>query len=221
MESLPLEHNGNPVVDSGNRTSVSPHGEQTVPVMSCENLSVSRSLGSTSGEPRYERSRSHAFRVPETTSQMLSQSASGTPQPLHTSSAVPLEQGGNAPDIPIPPEAPQLQIQSPAHTRNEGINQNTCETLLEEVNPERGPMTGGIRVALLGENFPALPLWIAFGGNRVRAVSYAQYHHPFSIDPKYVTEEARCPYPAMPAPSISPSRCRERDDLSNALHART
>ena len=184
MESLPLEHNGNPVVDSGNRTSVSPHGEQTLPVMSCENPSVSRSLGSTSGEPRYERSRSHAFRVPEITSQMLSQSALVIPRPLNTSSAVPSGQGRSAPDISIPPEAPQLQIESPAHTRNEGVNQNTRETLLEEVDPERGPTTGGIRVALFGENFPTVPLYVWFGSNWVRAVSYAQYHYPFELIPK-------------------------------------
>ena len=184
MESLPLENNGNPVVDSSTRTSASPHGEQTLPVMSCENASVSRSFGSTSDEPRYGRSSSHAFRVPETTSQMLGESALVIPQPLNTSSAVPSGQGRSAVDISIPPEAPQLQIESPVHTRNEGVNQNTRETLLEEVDPERGPTTGGIRVALFGENFPTVPLYVGFGCNWVRAVSYAQYHYPFELTPK-------------------------------------
>ena len=70
-------------------------------------------------------------------------------------------------------------MESFAHDRNEGINQNTDETLLEEVDPEKGPTTGGIRVALFGENFPAVPLYVGFGDNWVRAVSYTRYYCPF------------------------------------------
>ena len=70
-------------------------------------------------------------------------------------------------------------MESPSHARSEDLNQVTDETLLEEVDPEKGPMTGGIRIALFGENFPAVPLYVGFGDNWVRAVSYARNHYPF------------------------------------------
>jgi len=180
VDPLPLESNGNPVVDSGARTSARSNGEQVLPAMSCENAPVPRSVEPTSGEPHCGRGRSQASRVPEATSEMLNQSSSGIPRPLNTSSAVPSGQGDSAPGI----STPQLQIESPAHTRNESINQNIYETLLQEVDPERGPTTGGIRVVLFGENFPVIPLHVCFGDNWVRAVSYDQYHCPFRIDPK-------------------------------------
>jgi hypothetical protein len=64
---------------------------------------------------------------------MLSQGSSGVPQAPNTSSlGVPSGQGGGAPDISITSEAVRLQMESPAHTRNEGINQMTNKTLLEE-----------------------------------------------------------------------------------------
>ena len=72
-----------------------------------------------------------------------------------------------------------MRFESPAHTRDEGINQDTDETVLEEVVPEKGPTTGGTHLALFGENFPAVPLYVCFGDNWVRAVSYAQGHYPF------------------------------------------
>jgi hypothetical protein len=175
VDSLPLESNGNPVVDPGRRASAS--SEEILPIVCCENASVPRSLGDPSGEPHYGRNTSQVYRVPEATSQTLSQSSSGIPQPLNTSSAEPSGQGASAPDISIPSE-------TPAPTRNEGILQITDETLLQEVDPERGPTTGGIRVVLFGENFPAGPLFVCFGDSWVRAVSYAQYHYPFRIDPK-------------------------------------
>jgi len=180
LDPLPFESNGNPVVDPGARTSAPSNGEQPLPVMSCENAPVPRSVRPTSGESHCGRSTGQASRVPEATSQMLSQSSPGIPRPLNTSSAVPSRQGENPPGI----STPRLQIESPAHTRNEGINQNTRETLLQEVDPERGPTTGGIRVVLFGENFPVIPLHVCFGDNWVRAVSYGQYHCPFRIDPK-------------------------------------
>jgi len=184
LDSLPLESNSNPVVYPGTRASASPHREQILPVMSCEDASDPWSHRPTSGEPHSGHSISQAPRVPEATPQMLSESSSGVSRPLNTSSAVPSGQGGSTPDTSIPSETSRLQMESHAHTRNEGVNQITDETLLEEVNPERGPTTGGIRVALLGENFPAVPLHVRFGDNWVRAVSYARYHYPFCIDLK-------------------------------------
>ena len=179
LDSLPLESNSHPAVYSGMRTSASPHGEQILPVASCEDASVPRSHGPTLGEPHCWQSTSQASRVPEATSQMLSQGSSGVSRAPNTSSAVPSGQGGSPPDIPIPSETPQLPTESPARTRNELMNQNTDETLLEEVDPQKGPTTGGIRVALFGENFPAVPLYVGFGDNWVRSVSYARYLSPF------------------------------------------
>ena len=106
---------------------------------------------------------------------MLGQSLSGISRSLNTTLAVPSGQGASAPDISALSET---RIEPPAHTRGEGINQDTGETLLKEVLPGRGPTTGGKRVVLFGENFPAVPLYVGFGDNWVRAVSYAQHHYP-------------------------------------------
>ena len=179
LDSLPLESNSHPAVYSGTRTSASPHGEQILPVTSCEDASVLRSHGPTLGEPHCWQSTSQGSRVPGASSQMLSQGSSGVSRALNTSSAVPSGQGGGPPNVSVPSETPQLPTESPAHTRNELINQNMDETLLEEVDPQKGPTTGGIRVALFGENFPAVPLYVGFGDNWVRSVSYARYHSPF------------------------------------------
>jgi len=48
-------------------------------------------------------------------------------------------------------------------------------TLMEEVSPERGPVTGGMHITIFGENFPSTPLFVAFGNNWVRAVSHPCY----------------------------------------------
>ena len=184
LNSLPLESNSNPIVYSGTQASASPHREQILPVMSCEDASDLRSHRPTSGESHSGHSISQAPRVPEAISQLLSQSSSGVSQPLNTSSAVPSGQRGSTPDTSLPSETSRLQMGSPSHTRNQGVNQVTDETLLEEVDPEKGPTTGGIRIALFGENFPAVPLYVGFGDNWVRAVSYARNHYPFCVDPK-------------------------------------
>ena len=167
--------------NSSTWTNASLHGEQILPDMSYANASVHRSHGFTLGEPH---SISQGSGVPETTFQIPNQGPSGASRPLNASSAVPSGQGGSPPDISIPPETSQLQIESPAHTRNEGINQNTDVILLEEIVPEKGPMTGGIGIALFGENFPDVPLYVVFGDNWVRAVSHTRYHYPFWIDPE-------------------------------------
>jgi len=176
VDSLPLASNGNLVVDSGTRTSASPNGEQILPAMSCENASVPFSFGPTSSEPYGGGGMNQSSRIPE---EILSQNSSGTSRALNTPSAVPSGQGGSAPVVSTPSEAPQVQIESPAHTHNESINQNTGATVLEEVVPTKGPMTGGVPIALFGENFPAGPLYVCFGDNWARAVRYAWYHCPF------------------------------------------
>jgi len=173
LDSLPHESNSNPVVYTDTRINASPHGEQILSVMSCENASVSCSFGPSSGEPHSGRSINPASRVPEATSQMLGQSSSGTSRASNTSSTVPSGQGGSAPDISRPAETSRLQIGSPSHTRNEGMIQIS----LEEVSPDKGPTTGGIQLYLIGKNFPDVPLHVCFGHVWVRAVSYAQYHN--------------------------------------------
>ena len=180
VDSPPLESNNNPVVDPGTLTNASRNGEQILPAMYCEGAPVPRSLGPTSGEPHCGPSSiNQSSRVPEATTQMLSQNSSGTSRALNTPSTVPSGQGASAPDMSTPSESSRLQIGSPAHTRNEGMNQNTGETLLEEVVPERGPTTGRIQIFLAGENFPVVPLYVRFGENWARTVSYSWYHYPF------------------------------------------
>jgi len=107
---------------------------------------------------------------------MLSQNSSGISQAPNTPSTVPSGQGGSA---PVVSEASQVQIESPAHIHNESRNQSTSATVLEEVVPAKGPMTGGVPIVLFGENFPAIPLYVRFGDNWARAVSYAWYHCQF------------------------------------------
>ena len=92
---------------------------------------------------------------------------------------MPSGQGPSAPDISTPPELSRLQADSPEHTRNEVVDQNRGETLLEEVVPQKGSTTGGIHVDLWGQNFPDVQLYARFGDNCVRVVSYARYHYPF------------------------------------------
>ena len=216
LDLLPLESNSNPVVFPGTHTSALPHGEQVLPVMPHENEFVLRSLGPTSGEPQYG-SMNQVSSVPEATSQILSQNLSGISQALNTSSAVPSGRGTGAPDISTLSEPSRLQAESSVHTRNAGIDQIAGEALLEEVVPKKGPTTGRIEIVLFGENFPAVPLYVLFGDNWARAVSYARYHYPFELILKYVTEAVRCPYSAMLPPPISSSRCRERDTIPNTL----
>jgi hypothetical protein len=43
-------------------------------------------------------------------------------------------------------------------------------TYVEELAPERGPLTGGLRVVILGDNFPTFPLFARFGNVVVRTV---------------------------------------------------
>ena len=42
--------------------------------------------------------------------------------------------------------------------------------VLEELSPDNGPMTGGIKILLVGPNFPLSPLFVRFGRNVTMAV---------------------------------------------------
>ena len=72
----------------------------------------------------------------------------------------------------MPLTTPQLNVEEPEDTHSGDTNQALNDVFLEEVVPETGPMTGGRHIVLLGENFPSTPLYVAFGDNWVRAVSY-------------------------------------------------
>ena len=172
MDTLPVESNSDPY---GMGTGASLNDEQIRALMPCAIASV---LEPTSGGPHCGRGIHQSSRVPEATSQMLSQDSSGTSQDHNTSSAMPSGQGGSAPGISIPSDTSQLPIVSPAHTRNEGIDQIRGETLLEVV-PQKGPTTRGIHIHLGGQNIPAVSISVRFGDDCVRVVSYARYHYPF------------------------------------------
>ena len=81
-------------------------------------------------------------------------------------------QGSSIPNLLMPLTTPPLSVEEPEGTHNGHTNQASDEIFLEEVVPETGPMTGGIHIVLLGENFPSTPLHVGFGDNWVRAVSY-------------------------------------------------
>jgi len=141
--------------------------------MSSENAPVlPHSLASTSGGPQREDS------VNQSTSQMSSQDSSRGPEAPNTHLGASSGQGSSGPDRSVPSETSGSQIEAPARTRNEDINGITGEIFLEQVAPEKGPMTGGISTAILGENFPEIPLYVWFGDTWVRTVSRTRDHQP-------------------------------------------
>ena len=84
---------------------------------------------------------------------------------------------------------PQLQPEASSSSQNRELNQLTEETCVEVVLPDEGPTTGGKRIAIFGRNFPAVPLYVWFGDNSVRAVSFVRSHLSL-VDLKYATGEA-------------------------------
>jgi hypothetical protein len=122
--------------------------------------------GPISAESQGGCSANQACKVPGVTSQPLSESSSGT---SGAPSAMPPGQGGR----PIPPETLRPQIDTPASSHNDGASEVADDTFLKEVVPGKGPMTGRIPIAIFGENFPAVPLYVGFGNNWARAVSGA------------------------------------------------
>ena len=88
-----------------------------------------------------------------------------------TPSALPSGQGSSAPNLLMPLRTPQLQVDEPEAPHSGGTNQASNEIYLEEVFPEKGSMTGGVPIAIFGENFPSTPFYVVFGEIWVRAVS--------------------------------------------------
>ena len=152
-----------------------------MPHMFSENAPVlPHSSAPTSGEPQ----RGDCINL--STSRMSSQDSSRGPGAPTTHPGVSSRQGGSAPDRSLPSEASGSQIEAPARTRNEDMNQIADQTFLEEVVPGKGPMTGMVSIAIFGEDFPEIPLYVWFGENCVRAVSHARVYYPpwINIDPE-------------------------------------
>ncbi len=118
------------------------------------------------------RGESPASGVPQPTSQVPNECSSGTPGAPDALSALPARQGSSVPDLLMPLMPSQFRVQGPEGTHSRGTRQASSEIFLEEVLPEKGPTTGGIRIAILGENFPSTPLYVGFGDSWVRAVSH-------------------------------------------------
>ena len=155
-----------------------PSGEQIHSVMSSENASIPHSLVSTPSEAQDGRGINRASGVPELTPQMLGRSFLGRSRArvIDTPTSRLLRQGDGVPNMSVPFETSESQIEAPSRTCHEDINRVVDETLLEMVIPANGPMSGAIPIAILGKNFPNnIPLYVRFGSNLADAVGQAQY----------------------------------------------
>ena len=148
--------------------STLPCSEQTFPVFPLEAATVPRSI---SPEPQCVGGESQASGVPLTTSQVPNECSSGIPGAPDTLLALPAGQASSVPGLLMPLIPPQFQVEGPEGTHCRDTYQASNEIFLEEVLPEKGPTTGGIKIAILGENFPSTPLYVGFGDSWVRAVS--------------------------------------------------
>ena len=143
--------------------------EQTLPVLSPQPVTIT---GSISIEPQCAGGLSQASGVPLQSSQISNKSSSGTSAVHDAPPALHSGQESSVPNLLMPLTTPQLNVEEPEDTHNGDTNQAPNEAFLEEVLPEKGPTTGGVHIAIFGENFPSIPLYVAFGDNWVRAVSY-------------------------------------------------
>jgi hypothetical protein len=146
--------------------STLPCSKQTPLVLSPRAVTAS---GSNSIQPQCGHGVSQA---PQPTSYISNESSSGTSGIPDTLSALPSGQRSGVPNLLMPPTSSQLRVEEPEGPRSGDANQAPNESFLEEVLPEKGPMTGGIHIAIFGENFPSTPLYAVFGHNWVRVVSY-------------------------------------------------
>jgi hypothetical protein len=153
------------VVCDRTHASALPCSEQTHPVLPLEAVTAPRSI---SVEPQWGRGVSQASEVHQPTSQISNESTSGTSGVPDTRSAL---QGRSVPNFLTP--LTTSQVEEPEGTHSGDTNQAPNEIFLEEVFPEKGSMTGGVNIAIFGENFPSTPLYVVFGNNWVRAVSQA------------------------------------------------
>ena len=128
--------------------------------------------GSISVEPTCGRGASEVSGAPIHTSQISNESSSGTSGAPDAPPALHSGRGSSVPNLPVLLTTSQSRGEEPEGTRSGDANQAPNEIILQEVVPDKGPTTGGIHIIILGENFPATPLYVAFGGSWVRAVSY-------------------------------------------------
>ena len=132
-------------------------------------MTITRSI---SIEPQYGRGLSQTSGVPPHSSQVSNESSSGTSGVHDAPSTLHSGQEGSVPNLLMPLTTPPLNVEEPEDTHSGDTNQALSEVFLEEVLPEKGPTTGGIHIAIFGENFPSTPLYVGFGDNWVRAVSH-------------------------------------------------
>ena len=152
--------------------------EQILPVLPPRPVTI------TSIEPQCGGGLNQTSGVPLHSSQISNEGSSGTSGVPDAPSALHSGQGSSIPNLPMPLTTPQESGEEPEGTHNEDTNQASDEIFLEVVVPETGPMTGGIRVVLLGKNFPSTPLHVRFGDNWARAVSCKLYCSSSWIDPQ-------------------------------------
>ena len=145
-----------------------PCSERTLPVLPFECVTVP---GSISVEPQRRHGVSQASAVPQPTSHITNEGSSGTSGVPDAIPSLPSGQGGSIPNQLMPLTTPQLQVEESEVPHGGGTNQASNEIYLEEVFPEKGSMTGGVPIAIFGENFPSTPLYVVFEENWVRAVS--------------------------------------------------
>ena len=143
--------------------------EQTLPVLPPQVVTIP---GSISFEPQGGGGVSQASGVPPHPSQISNESSSGTSGVPDPPSALHSGPGSSVPNLLMPFPTPPLNVEEPGGTHSGDTNQALNEIFLEEALPEKGPTTGGIHIAIFGENFPSTPLYVAFGDNWVRAVSH-------------------------------------------------
>lgn len=179
--------------------STLPCSDHTLPVLPLEAVTVP---GSTLGAPQCGRGVSQASGAPPPTTQVSNESSSGTSGVPGALSALPSGQGRGVPNLLMPLTTSQSQVEGPESTHGGDTNQAPNENFLEEVVPEKGTMTGGIHIAIFGENCPSTPLYVVFGDNWVRAVSQTRYFPHRKMIPKPMTEAAGRPHPAMPSSSF-------------------
>ena len=158
------------MIDDRIHTGAVSCSEQTPPGLPPQPVTIP---GSISVEPQCGRGVGQASEAPIHTSQISSESSSGTSGVPDAPSALHSGQESSVPNLLMPLTTSHLRVEEPEGTRNGDTNQAPSEIFLELVIPDNGPTTGGIHIAIFGENFPPTPLYVAFGNNWVRAVSRA------------------------------------------------
>ena len=90
-------------------------------------------------------------------------------------------------------------------------------TEVEEVSPDRGPTTGGVRIIILGKNFPSGWLYARFGKFVTCTVSEALHWLGDWTDRVGAVDSAECRGSAMRSPSSISSRHSQSHFVAGAV----